>query len=87
MCLTIRYTITSITFKHVVDKLTVYKQYFQNGKKNLSEKKKESQEKSWQEIWVGSTAHTLKSYTAKATKGSLPTFTKHVFQQSMVNSK
>ena len=40
MCLTIRYTITSITFKHVVDKLTVYKQYFQNGKKNLSEKKK-----------------------------------------------
>ena len=41
------------------------------ARKNLPErKKKQSREKTWQEIWVGSRAHTVKSYTAKATKAT-----------------
>ena len=46
-------------------------------------------EKSQQEIWGGSMAHALKSppYEVCPTGRLLPTITKHVFQQSTVNSK
>ena len=88
------YTTTSITVKNVVDKVerswaTVYEEYCQNaGQKNLP-KKKTLREKSRREISVGSMAHALNSpsYEGCKDRRSLSTFTKHVFQQSTVNSK
>ena len=81
--ITIRYTTTSVTFKHLVEKLeqslaTVFTEYSQNRG-----------QKTQQEIWVGSMAHVLKSpsYEGYTAGRSLPLFTKHVFQQSTENSK
>ena len=91
---TLCYTTTSITVKTVVDKLkhswaTVYEEYCQNaGQKNLPQKKPR-RDKSRREISVGSMAHALNnpSYEGYKDRRSLSTFTKHVFQQSTVNSK
>ena len=81
--ITIRYTTTSVTFKHLVEKLeqslaTVFTEYSQNRG-----------QKTQQEIWVGSMAHALKSpsYEGYTAGRSLPLFTEHVFQQSTENSK
>ena len=54
--------------------------------------KNTSREKTRQEIWEGSTAHSLKKPFLRRLEGftarrSRPTFTKHVFQHSTVNSK
>ena len=84
---TIRYTTTFITFKYVVDKLeqswaTVHKEYCQNGGQKKPARKNPSREKTGQEIWVGSMAHTLKSssYEGYTARRSLPNICKLVFQ-------
>ena len=68
---------------------TVHKEYCQNRGQKKPAGKNPSREKTQQEIWVESMAHAPKSssYEGYTTRRLQPAITKHLFQQSMVNSK
>ena len=83
--ITIRKTTTSITFKHVANKLeqnwaTVYKEYRQNEDQKKPAEKKPSREKNSAGKPGNLVAHTLKSqsYEDYTVRRSLPTCTEHV---------
>ena len=94
--ITIRYTTSSITFKHAVEKLelswaTVYTECCQNKGQKKTCRKKPIREKNLAGNLgrVGSMAHVLKSpsFEGYTVGRSLPLFTKQVFQQRTANSK
>ena len=66
---------------------TVHKEYCQNRGQKKPARKNPTREKTRHDIWV--MAHALKSpsYEGYTTGRLLPTITKHVFQQSTINSK
>ena len=83
--ITIRKTTTSITFKHVANKLeqnwaTVYKEYRQNEDQKKPAEKKPSREKNSAGKPGNLVAHVLKSqsYEDYTVRRSLPTCTEHV---------
>ena len=92
--ITTRCTTTSITFKHVVEKLeqswaTVYTEYCQNRGQKKPAGKNPNREKNTAGNLGKTQAHALKSpsYEGYTAGRSLPLFTKHVFQQSTESYK